>query len=462
MKISVTGNSEVARKLYVLVNSYGGACSSVPAYDGGIPLANGTAIAAGLYQGEYTYTPTAIQTYTVCAYVDEEPYAKPDAMTSISFAAGRPAASISLYVNPASVENGPITITDTGSAEVPRKLYVLVNSYGGACASVPAYDGGTPLANGTSLAAGPFSGTYTYTPTSTGTYTVCGYIDEETYATPDASASVTFSNVTPSTRAKEHEEAAAKAAGEAEAAVAAKKRAEYLQGVAARGHCEQLSSGYTRADLAACEADEAAIRAGEEAVWAREAAQWAALEAVDLNKPVRSLSVSASAHPGRSSSRPGHSTLRIHTSPFAEVTIVIRRYGHRSERYHAVPASLSSSNSVIQVEYAWSCKRPGSSYRYSVIAKTHAGAALTRRGRFAPVSVARCHALELAEQQARERSQREYAERVRGEREAEEATRREGERNCRVRGGTVVELIVEGESRIGCRAPSGGLLPWIP
>jgi hypothetical protein len=451
MKIKVSGTTEVARRLYVFVNTFG-ECSSSPQYDGGSSLANGTTLSAGAYSGEYSYTPTAIQTYTVCAYVDENEFATPDATATSSFAAGTPAASVSFVISPTSTENGPVSVKVSGTTEVARRLYVFVNTFGG-CSSSPQYDGGSSLANGTTLSAGAYSGEYSYTPTSTQTYTVCGYVDENEFATPDATGTSSFTNVTPKTRAEQAAKSAGQAAYEAEAAAAARKLGEYLQGVAERGHCNQLSDEYA-ASVGTCEADEAAIRAAHEA-------EWNGLEAADLAKPIGSLSVRAIVRPGRSSQHPGSTVLRITTSPFAHITIKLRHYGHRTERYEAWPASVHSRTGTLEPEYTWTCSRPGGSYTYVVTARTRVGRTLTRTGHFDPVSTARCHALERSEQEARERSARRYAEETRQAREAEEALRREGEFNCRQRGGTVVQLYLEGEPRLGCRAPGGGLLPWI-
>lgn len=71
--ITVSGVADGHHRLYVLINGFGGACASMPAYDGGSSLAAGTTLAAGSFEKSYSYTPTSQQTYTVCAYLDEEP-----------------------------------------------------------------------------------------------------------------------------------------------------------------------------------------------------------------------------------------------------------------------------------------------------------------------------------------------------------------------------------------------------
>ncbi len=456
MKIKVAGTTEVARRLYVFVNTFGG-CSSTPESDGGSSLASGTSISAGFWSGEYSYMPTSIQSYTVCAYVDENEFATPDATATSSFTAGTPAASVSISVNPTSSENGPVSVKVSGTTEVARKLYVLVNSFGG-CSSTPESDGGSSLASGTSLSPGAYSAEYSYTPTSTATYTICGYVDENEFATPDASGSATFSNVTPATKAAEAKLAAehSNTAAEetAKRSTEAKKLAEYLHGVAERHHCGELSEEYNRADVETCKSDEATIDAVEEQQIRAQEAALAAKRAAAHKRPVRHLSVKAVAHTGHSSTDPGYTNLDITTSPYVYVVVKLSRYGHSAEHFEWGPHATEVAEVI-----RWSCKSPGGTYRYAITARTNVGPTLTRRGRFTPVSVATCHQYEQRETEARARHEQEvlagYEQEVREERERLETY----EANCRAEGGTPVTLTVEGTSERYCRAPSGGLLP---
>jgi hypothetical protein len=434
MKIKVSGTTEVARKLYVLVNSFGG-CSSTPEFDGGSSLASGTSVSAGSYSGEYSYTPTSIQSYTVCAYVDENEFATPDATATSSFTAGTPAASVSIAVSPTSSESGPVSIKVSGTTEVARKLYVLVNSFGG-CSSTPEFDGGSSLASGTSITPGSYSGEYSYTPTSSQTYTVCGYVDENEFATPDATGSATFTNVTPKTRAEQAERAAAEAAAAAERAAEVKREQE----AAAKKKYEE--------EAPAREA------AAEAANIARYNAEVAAAKARAHKKPVTHLSVSAVAHARHSRNDPGYTNLSLNTSPYAHIVIKLSRYGHITQHLE-----WGGSAKAVAVVIPWSCNSPGGTYRYTITAKSNVGRVWIRRGAFSPVSVGRCHEYEAQEREAREQHEREV---IAGyEREArEERERRERyETNCRKLGGEPVELNVGGEYRIYCRAPGGGTIP---
>jgi hypothetical protein len=466
MSVKIAGTTQLPRKLYVWITEGRQTCGPAPGWNsGGTYLANAEALAEGAFSKEYAYTPTQVSTYTVCAYIDESGFGTANASATASFNAALPSGATAVAINPSSAENTPVNILVSGSVVVPRKLYVWITEGRQTCGPAPGWNsGGTYLANGEALAEGAFSKGYAYTPTQTATYTVCSYVDESAFGTPNATGGATFTNTTPAARAAQAKEAAERAAREAahaaEAADAARRLDQYLQGVAERGHCESLSEEY-RDSLSVCRAKEAALRAVSEAKEAAERAEWASLEAADLAKPVGSLSVRASAHPGKASQRPGSTVLRIVTSPFALVTIKLHRFGHRTEHFSAWPASLTSRTGVLEQRYGWTCKRPGGIYSYVITARTRVGRTVSRRGHFVPVSAERCSAMKRYEQEARERSARRYAEGVRQEREAEEATQREGESNCRARGGTVVQLYVEGEPRLGCRAPLGGLLPWI-
>jgi hypothetical protein len=473
LTISASGMADGKHKLYVYVKEGAYTCEARPGWNsGGTYLANGEALSAGAFSKEYSYTPTSVGTYTICAYLDATSYEPADAKSVGTFSAALPSGTVSVGVIGNPTQDVALTVKVAGTTQIPRSLYVYVKEGAYTCEARPGWNsGGTYLANGEALSAGAFSKEYSYTPNQTNTYTICSYVDDSTYGTADATASGTFTNITPQTRAEEEkrakeraaveaERAAEQAAGEAAQAAEARKLAEYLHGVAERGHCEELSSAPS--SVAACKADEAAIRAAEEARAAQERAEWSALKAIDLAKPVKSLSIQAVVHQGTSSQHPGNTILRITTSPFAHVTIQVRHYGHRTERVDAWPRSLTSRTGTLEIEYSWTCSRPGGIYAYVVFAKTGVGRTLARKGHFNPVSATRCDALKRYEQEARERSARRYAEGVRQEREAENARQREGENNCRNRGGTPIILYIEGQPYNSCRLAAGGTIPWIP
>jgi hypothetical protein len=429
LTIKVSGSTEVSRNLYVIVNTYGDSCATYPDFESGTHLAYGEVLSAGSYSKEYSYTPTQTGSYTVCGYIDENESATPDATGSGGFTTAMPAGSLSFAISPSSTENGPVSVKVSGSTEVSRDLYVIVNSYGDPCASFPDFESGTHLAYGETLGAGTYEKSYTYTPNQTGTYTVCGYLSENESATPDATGSGSFTNITPQTRAAEAALAAEKAAREAERAAEVKKEQE----AAAKEKYKE----------------EAPAREAAE-----KAAEIAAAKARAHKISVKHLSVTPAAHARNSSFDPGYTNLDITTSPYAYVVVKLSRYGHTTEHLE-----WGGHSSEVAEVIRWSCKSPGGIYRYVVTAKSGVGPTLTRKGHFAPVSITRCHTLKQQEAEARERSEHEAA-KEQSHVEREERERLEtNEANCRAEGGTPRTLYVEGRAERYCIAPWGGFLP---
>lgn len=346
-----------------------------------------------------------------------------------------PAGSVSFSINPTSTEDGAVSIKVLGTTEVPRKLFVIVHAGTEGCETYPDFELGTHLASGEALSAGPFSKEYSFTPNATTTYTVCGYLAEEEYATPDATGSGTFTNVTPQTRVEEAARAKEKATAEAERAAEVKKEQE----AAAKQKYEE----------------EAPAREAAEATAAQEKreAEVAAAKAQAHKRPVTHLSVDAATHDGHSRKDPGYTNFDLNTSPYAYLTIKLSRYGHVT--YHL---EWGAHSKAVAVVIPWSCNSPGSTYTYTVTAKSGVGKTWKRVGHFNPVSIARCHEYEAQEAEARARHERQviagYEQEAREERERRERY----ETNCRKLGGEPVELQVGGEYRIYCRAPGGGTI----
>ncbi len=335
MKVRVSGTTEVARKLYVVVHASGEACATYPDFETGTHLASGESLSAGSYSEEYSFTPPQPGIYTVCGYVDEAEYGTPDATGSGSFTAGMPAGSVSFSINPTATENGPVNIKVSGSTEVQRKLYVVVHASGEACATYPDFETGTHLASGESLGAGGYSKEYSYTPNATTTYTVCGYVDEAEYGTPDATGSATFTNITPQTRAEESAWNAEKAKYEAERAAEAKREQE----AAAKKKYEEEAPAREAAEQAAN--------------IARYNAEVAAAKAAAHRRPVKHLSVNAAAHTGHSRNDPGYTNLDLNTSPYAHITIKLSRYGHITQHLE-----WGESSKAVAMVIPWRLQQP--------------------------------------------------------------------------------------------------------
>jgi hypothetical protein len=315
-----------------------------------------------------------------------------------------------------------------------------------------------------------------------GPTTLCGYTKENGSIFWTYTTSTTFI-ITPSRaelEAQAEEQAAKTRRQEQETREAAKKMEEaqvlvneiaaresqlasYLSKVALEGECAELPDPlyvgnyvfiHEEANILAartCKADEAADEASA-------LAEQQAAEAKANANAVRSLSVRIISHPGSSSRHPGETELDIRTVPFAQVILILKRYGHRREQFQAIPDTLSATSAEIDVPIGWTCKRPGSTYRYVVSAHTDTGQPIVRTGSFAPVSVQRCHLFERREREAREQHERRYTEEVERQERQERERLERFEANCRTLGGTPVTLYTSEGSVRSCRAPNGGTL----
>lgn len=388
------------------------------------------------------------------------------------------AASVSIEVVGSPTEDVPLTVRVSGGTEVARRLYVFVNAnYGCYSTQGDELDGAStngdgitsltpkPVSgeSGEALSAGSYSKEYSYTPpeaSSPATYTLCGYIAEGEYGydTPDATGTASFTYISPEAKAAEEKRVAAAKAEEE------KRKAEEEKRVA-----EKKATEEKRAAAAKAEAERHTKERYEEEAPEREAAEdekrVAAAKAQAHKTPVKHLSVQPVSHSRRSSTDPGYTNLDVTTTPYAYVVVKLSRYGHSTEHFE-----WGGNSTEVAEVIRWSCKSPGGTYRYVVTAKSDVGPTLTRRGRFAPVSAVRCHALKEEEAKAREHREREAGEeRERSEHEAKEEQSRiereererleEYEFNCRAEGGTPIWLFVEGMERRYCRGPDGGLLP---
>lgn len=174
-------------------------------------------------------------------------------------------------------------------------------------------------------------------------------------------------------------------------------------------------------------------------------------------RPITKLIVRPVSHYGQSSRYPGYTNLEVTTAPWAYVTVTLIRYGHLTRHFEWG----ENANATAMVVH-WTCGRPGGTYRYIVTSHSDAGGILVRRGRFQPVSAARCAALERQEAEARARNRQEVEQQVRESQRQERERLERFETNCRKELGTPITLETsEGPARY-CRGPFGGLIPFVP
>jgi hypothetical protein len=475
LTITVKGETEVARKLFVYIGGPALHCEPDPAADTGgeaLSAAGGEPIAAGVYEKAYEYTPDSAASYTLCAYVDETEAGVPDASGEANFEALHPT-DVSIQVSPNPIRGEPVTITVDGETGVARKLFVYISSAGTECEPHPADSAGEALsaAGGETVDAGSFDKHYRYTPEFIAKFTLCAFVDETEAATPNASAAASFTSSPSQAEVEERaaevkaQEERARVQHEAEvtaseaAARAASEAAVRAQQAAARAAQE---AGARAAQEAAAEAArQAAERAAAQAAAA--AAQAAKLKAARA-KPVMRLAVSAVAHAGPSLAHPGYTSLAVTTSPYAFVTVTLARNGRKT-----LHREWGEQPSAVAANVAWSCRHPGGAYRYTVTAWTDVGRKLTRTGSFTPISASRCRVLERQERdtgkrqqaQAKIREAREYEEEIERREHAAHEQQERQESICREEGGTPTIIIgAEGATWV-CEAPGGGTLPTV-
>lgn len=311
---------------------------------------------------------------------------------------------------------------------------MYVDELGRPCAQDPGNEtGAQPIAHGQALSPGSFVEHYVYTPAYFGLkespYTLCGYVAQGEFGTPNATGTVSFS-VTSLAAIAEAEQKAAEEQAERRTAEEREARIKYENEAPAR-------------EAAA----NAAAQAKAEAALAAEISR-------ARSKPVTRLLARTVAHDGRSSQDPGYTELYVTTSHYAYVTVKLTRYGHSTEHFEWGDTSTEVAETI-----PWTCASPGGIYRYVISARTKVGATRTVRGAFAPVSASRCRSLKRQETEARERSEHEAAEERRRIEHEERARLERFEFNCRAEGGTPITLYTETGSERGCKAPDGGLLP---
>ncbi len=120
------------------------------------------------------------------------------AAVGLGAAASASAATVALSVSADATEDKPVTIRATGSSEIGRRLFSYRWSGSATCPATagdayaaPASSSLSPY-EGVAVGPGAFSNEQMFTPSETGTYTVCAYVAESRHATPSATARATF------------------------------------------------------------------------------------------------------------------------------------------------------------------------------------------------------------------------------------------------------------------------------
>ncbi len=286
--------------------------------------------------------------------------------------------------------------------------------------------------------AGPFSVTTGLYIAHTGTYLLCGYLENYFDSIVNASAEMTvnISEAAIEAQAKDAAEAPALAEAQAKSAAEAKAQAESQARQAAESQARQAAEAKARDESQAKQAAEA------EALRAQEVRERHIEEG-----PATLLRVKGVPHNGRSSSHPGHTTLIITTSPLVHVTVTFSPHA----RPHHYQAS-GSEPALFEVEQGWSCSQPGLTYQYRITAVGGSGPPLYRSGSFKAISSAKCAALKSAERRRSEEQHREDEEQKRKENSPEYKIEQAEDEYCEkvLGGGAGVTKTVAGHRYTPC------------
>lgn len=107
---------------------------------------------------------------------------------------------------------------------------------------------------------------------------------------------------------------------------------------------------------------------------------------------VTKLNVKTTSFPVANSRHPGHSELKITTTPWAYVRIALSRGGRRQVQNVRWDGSATHA-----LSFTWTCKATGGAYAYAITASDDDGHSFTRKGRIKTISHARCASLRAAE-----------------------------------------------------------------
>jgi hypothetical protein len=193
---TVTGNSAVAKQLYVLVRPAGGApCAPSASSDAGTTDYYGSFSGDTFYgasvNGDFTRRKTGTWgtpgSFMFCIWLATSSSAPATPITQVvTFRS--PTGTISATVAPVTPQTGQtVTITITGSSEAPKYVYASIRPAGGApCATSYSADSGNGLISGRSVN-GAFSVTTTTTASTAGNYLICLWLaDSSSDAAPVA------------------------------------------------------------------------------------------------------------------------------------------------------------------------------------------------------------------------------------------------------------------------------------
>lgn len=487
---TITGNSEATRTLFVLRQDSGSACAPKAQADWSSYGGPGTFLSSsagdavsGDFSKSYTFTPSAATTYRICAYVAKTSGDDPLASHATAVTVRLPNASVAISGLPATfLPNTTATVSISGMVE-DAASYAIDTVADGAPCSADDVDPTQP----TTISPGPFSSFGTIDFGTEDSDAVCAYVFDGATGSLLATARATASKIPLEAPAS----LAASVPGRA-------RKPSFVWKLGATGHdalilinegqpvirittrgvayfnSKGTKTGSSDPSLGKIEIGsdglahvhmKAKIPPGDYK-WmverTRAAGEQVDTDTQELHVPgprLKTLHATTSGYPGHSSKYPGHTLLRIRTTPYATVKVEFSRSGRKQTYWYSWNYRPSDV-----IRFDWTCKVKGASaYRYVVTARDDSGHEFKRQGAFGVASNTQCDAWRAAEAAARARKRAAERARALAQARREAAAYAEYVRrwkvNCEGQGGTPVLTYSYGDSVWRCRGPYGFYIP---
>ena len=482
--VTVTGNSEAQRRLFVYRELGGSTCSAAANQQytrsaaRALSTVSGDVVGPGSINRSYAFTPTDAGAHRLCAYLAESDFVAPIATQTSVVGVRLPTGSLALSVSGDPTEDQPVTVTVTGNSEAQRRLFVYRELGGSTCSAAANQQYTRSAARALSTVSGDVVGpgsinrSYAFTPTDAGAHRLCAYLAESDFVAPIATQTsvvgVRCNGPCPQPPAVRNP-AAPGGAGSDEDEMRVALAAPSLAGPATAVRGEQLNptfewsadpthgARYDRLRIQRNESDGSTTKLAD--VTAQSAtsyldvddkvsAEGAEMDTSDIarftqNAGTVSVTLKTPLSPGeyswfvlrsrpgefsdeprdyiasesrtftvlgpkltrlsartrnkrgRTSPNPGYSVIEVKTTPFARVRYDVRRQGRRTAFFSRANRSGDSELTV-----SWNCDKPGGRYLVRVVASDQHGTRLKRTVRFAPVSKGHCTQMRRAEARA--------------------------------------------------------------
>jgi hypothetical protein len=205
--ITASGQTENDRTLFVYVETGTASPCAATAYSEStrynatqLTSYGGESLYAGQFAKSVSYTPANPGSEQVCAYVARNSSDAPTATATLNVSPRRANASVGFSWSADPREARDVSVTTSGSTERARSVfaYAQAPADGSSCAAT-AYSESTKYSAtllsrslGDEAGAGSFSQTHAFKPAGAGTYQLCGYVAENSSATPNATSAATL------------------------------------------------------------------------------------------------------------------------------------------------------------------------------------------------------------------------------------------------------------------------------